>query len=281
MAGIFAGARTSALGGGGRYGLFYSAVPRGAAIPVSCWLNGLQRNCGESTNLALVNTGDKDTNANVFSIDLYDGSTGLKVNSVSNVTLAARRWLQFRSILSQYAPGVAQAYARVTRTSGANSFLAYAVINDGGGPGQRSGDGAYLLAASAAIPGVNSIPVANAGIDQSALRNTRVNLDGSSSGDDDGDALVFRWTMQSAPSGSAINLSDAATSRPFFIPDLPGVYVLSLVVNDGKVDSSADTVSITVTTPPPTANAGTIKAFTKKQPSRWTVPVAAAPAEAF
>ena len=30
--------------------------------------------------------------------------------------------------------------------SGANPFLAYGVVNDGGAPGQRSGDGAYLPA---------------------------------------------------------------------------------------------------------------------------------------
>ena len=30
--------------------------------------------------------------------------------------------------------------------SGNNSFLAYGVVNDGGAPGERSGDGAYLPA---------------------------------------------------------------------------------------------------------------------------------------
>ena len=37
------------------------------------------------------------------------------------------------------------AYARVTRTSGTNPFVTYGVINDGGIPGQRSGDGAFVL----------------------------------------------------------------------------------------------------------------------------------------
>ena len=30
------------------------------------------------------------------------------------------------------------------RTSGANPFIAYAVLNDGGEPGARTGDGAYV-----------------------------------------------------------------------------------------------------------------------------------------
>jgi hypothetical protein len=50
-------------------------------------------------------------------------------------------------ILSQYAPGVTQGYARITRTGGNNPFIAYAVINDGGAPGQRSGDGAFIASA--------------------------------------------------------------------------------------------------------------------------------------
>ena len=35
---------------------------------------------------------------------------------------------------------------RISKISGNSPFLAYGVINDGGVPGERSGDGAYLLA---------------------------------------------------------------------------------------------------------------------------------------
>lgn len=41
---------------------------------------------------------------------------------------------------------VTSGYALVTRTFGSNSFIAYAVVNDGGQPGQRSGDGAFVAA---------------------------------------------------------------------------------------------------------------------------------------
>ncbi len=37
-------------------------------------------------------------------------------------------------------------FVPVLLTSGNNPFVAYGVINDGGRPGQRSGDGAYLPA---------------------------------------------------------------------------------------------------------------------------------------
>jgi hypothetical protein len=44
------------------------------------------------------------------------------------------------------APGASQGFVKVRRTSGTNPFIAYAVVNDGALPGQRSGDGAFLAA---------------------------------------------------------------------------------------------------------------------------------------
>jgi hypothetical protein len=35
----------------------------------------------------------------------------------------------------------------VTRTKGTNPFIAYAIVNDGSQPGERSGDGAYVSSA--------------------------------------------------------------------------------------------------------------------------------------
>jgi len=56
------------------------------------------------------------------------------------------------AILAQYAPGVANGYALVTRTSGTNPFIAYGVVNDGAQAGQRSGDGAFVSASLPAAP---------------------------------------------------------------------------------------------------------------------------------
>jgi len=145
--GIFLGARTSAPGGGGRYGLFYTAVPYGWPTAGNTWLYGLQQNAENRTNLALVNTGEGDRNPDVFSIEFFDGNTGLKVNTVEAITLDTERWMQIGSVLAKYAPGVTQGYARVNRTertARSGSFIAYAVINDGGQPGERTDDGAFL-----------------------------------------------------------------------------------------------------------------------------------------
>jgi hypothetical protein len=71
----------------------------------------------------------------------------LMAAKVDNIQLEASHWYQFGMILSQYAPAVTQGYARIKRIAGNNPFIAYAVINDGGIPGQRSGDGAFIASA--------------------------------------------------------------------------------------------------------------------------------------
>jgi len=140
--GIFVGARTSTPGGGGRFGLFYPAVAYGTTPTTSAWLFGLQQNAENRTNLALVNTGEEGSSPITLSMDLYDGNTGTKVTTLVE-TINARGWKQLGTVLTN-ASGVTQGYARVTRTAGTNPFIAYAVVNDGGLPNQRSGDGAFV-----------------------------------------------------------------------------------------------------------------------------------------
>ena len=108
------------------------------------------------------------------------------------------------------------------------------------------------------ITTINSPPVANAGDDQSIAAGNPVQLDGSNSSDIDGDTLTFAWTLLASPPGSAAVLADPGLVAPTFFADLPGQYVVQLIVNDGTVDSQADTV-MTVTPPtntPPVASAG-------------------------
>ena len=157
MSGIVIGARTSSSDGrGGRYGVFYNAVPDGAAFTGGAWIDALQQNQENRSNLALVNTGEVDDSPSVFEIDIYDGETGMLDKTVTmdnvrpedarGIRLAARRWHQINGILSKYTQGTTQGYVRVRQISGNNPFLAYGVVNDGGAPGQRSGDGAYVPA---------------------------------------------------------------------------------------------------------------------------------------
>ena len=146
MNGIVIGARTGSEGGGGSYSVFYNAVPFGEAFRREAWVDGLQQNQENRSNLALVNTGEVDESPSVFHLEIYDGETGLLAETVVTKPIPARGWHQINGILGRSSPETLQGYIRIEKVSGQNPFLAYGVVNDGGAPGQRSGDGAYLPA---------------------------------------------------------------------------------------------------------------------------------------
>jgi len=104
----------------------------------------------------------------------------------------------------------------------------------------------------------NTAPVANAGPDQSVQVGATVTLNGSGSSDVDKNALTYDWSFVSIPSGSATMLSNPTAAAPSFVADKAGQYVVQLVVNDGTVNSTPDTVTIAATTgnTAPVANAG-------------------------
>ena len=103
----------------------------------------------------------------------------------------------------------------------------------------------------------NTTPVANAGPDQTVNVSALVQLNGSGSTDVDGDPLTYRWSLTTLPASSTATLSSTTTPNPTFTADRSGTYVAQLIVNDGTVDSAADTVTITTNAPgAPTANAG-------------------------
>ncbi|MEO8055808.1 MAG: hypothetical protein ABI768_11670 [Acidobacteriota bacterium] len=141
---VFLGGRTLNSGGGGRYGVFTSGVPANAgADNRAAWVYGLRQDGLNRTNLAFVNTGNQDLASIGLHVDFFDGATGLLAGS-TNQTVPNLGFLQLNTVLSQFAPTISQGYARVTLTQGNNQFLAYAVLNDGAAPGQRSGDGAVI-----------------------------------------------------------------------------------------------------------------------------------------
>ena len=84
-------------------------------------------------------------------------------------------------------------------------------------------------------------------------------MDGSGSGDPDGDLLVFSWSLVVLPPGSAAALSDPAAERPTFVIDRPGTYVAQLTVDDGALTSAPDSVTVSTTNSRPLADAGRIR----------------------
>ncbi len=134
----------------GQYGVFFTAVPRGQGFTGGAWVDGLQQNEENRSNLALINTGEIDDQDIVFEIDIYDGETATLSKTVTmgeedKLVVPAKGFKQIDQVL-KHAPGATQGYIRIRRVSGANPFLAYGVVNDGGSPGQRTGDGAYIPA---------------------------------------------------------------------------------------------------------------------------------------
>lgn len=90
----------------------------------------------------------------------------------------------------------------------------------------------------------NSTPVSNAGPDQNVNIGSTVRLDGNSSTDADLDSLSYHWSITSKPKNSNASLSDTSILKPTMVADLNGTYVIQLIVNDGLIDSIADTMSI-------------------------------------
>jgi hypothetical protein len=99
-------------------------------------------------------------------------------------------------------------------------------------------------------------PVANPGPNQTVPVLSTVTLNGGGSTNPSGiGSLTYSWAIQSAPSGSTAALSNANSAIATFMPDLLGTYVIALTVNNGS-QTDANTVTISTTDVPPTANAG-------------------------
>jgi len=93
----------------------------------------------------------------------------------------------------------------------------------------------------------NHKPIANAGEDQIVNFGDTVQLDGSESGDKDGNTLAYHWSFVSTPEGSTAMLSDGEIVNPTFDYDKPGSYTIQLAVINGRKEiSEADSVTIVV-----------------------------------
>jgi hypothetical protein len=136
----------------------------------------------------------------------------------------------------------------------AGAYVASLVVNDG-----RVNSTAATVTINATV--TNAAPVANAGAAQNVITASVVTLNGSASSDANGDALTYAWTLTSRPAGSSAALANPTSATPGFTADVAGTYVASLVVNDGRVNSTAATVTInaTVANAAPVANAGPVQ----------------------
>ena len=91
---------------------------------------------------------------------------------------------------------------------------------------------------------INVAPVADAGPDQTVDAGDIVYLDGTGSYDPNGSNIAYWWTVAAFPGGSPPTLSGNTSATPNFIAADAGTYVLDLVVNDGQLSSSPDSVRV-------------------------------------
>jgi hypothetical protein len=128
-------------------------------------------------------------------------------------------------------------------------YVATLTVNDG------SLDSANLSTVRVTATAPNIVPTAVAAaspttVSLAALPAAKlVTLDGSGSSDGNFERLTYSWSLTTVPTGSTVTLTVDPTNaaKSTFTPAVAGVYVATLVVNDGKVNSSPATVAITVT----------------------------------
>ena len=103
----------------------------------------------------------------------------------------------------------------------------------------------------------NSPPVAHISADPegNVYIGTEVTLDGSGSYDADNDDLTYQWTLIGSPPGSSAALEPDSEdpARQYLTPDMPGDYLVQLVVNDGEYNSDPYQVTVTTDNNPPIA----------------------------
>ncbi|MDX1695111.1 MAG: PKD domain-containing protein [Ketobacteraceae bacterium] len=112
--------------------------------------------------------------------------------------------------------------------------------------------------ASVLVNAINTPPVAHALEDKTVEVGDLASLTARLSSDADGDPLTFSWSFTSRPSDSNAILQNSNHVNTQFTPDVEGIYILQVLVDDGETSDSA-TVTVTANvlgSQTPTAKAG-------------------------
>ena len=246
----------------------WSPVPKFTADIVGTYLIGLMVNDGkvDSVQTAVTVIAAEKNSVPVANAGV---NQNVVVSTTADVVLdgtasadADKDFLSYKWVLISKPDGSAAVLANSTSNKSSfkadkeGTYVATLLVNDGKGADSE------VVATTVTASRVNSVPVARVGANQTIKWSTTlplVKLDGKFSTDADLNPLSYRWAFMSVPSDSALlALTGANTDSPSFTPDKSGVYVASLIVNDGKQDSVAVATTITVESnnTAPLANAG-------------------------
>lgn len=245
----------------------WSPVPKFTADAVGTYVIGLTVNDGrvDSVQTAVTVIASEKNSVPVANAGM---NQNVVVSPTKDVVLdgtassdADKDFLTYKWVLISKPDGSTAALANSTANKSTfkadleGTYVATLLVNDGKADSE-------VVATTVTASRVNSAPVARVGANQTIKWSNAlptVYLDGTFSTDADLNPLAYRWALMSVPSDSKLQtLTGANTATPSFTPDMPGVYVASLIVNDSKLDSVAVATTITVETynTAPVANAG-------------------------
>lgn len=228
---------------------------------------------GTYSAILIVNDGKVDSTASVVTITVATANSapvanaGLAQNVALNTTVtldgsnssdANNDFLTYKwALITRPAGSIAMLSSATSakptfRADVSGTYVASLIVNDGKVD-------SVAAATTVTVSAANSEPIANAGVNQNVVLGSTVTLDGTNSTDANRDPLSYRWVMMSKPSTSAAVLANPTSAKPTFLADVLGTYVITLIVNDGKVDSTtvATTVTVSSANVAPVANAGT------------------------
>lgn len=102
----------------------------------------------------------------------------------------------------------------------------------------------WLHGCAGETPGPNRRPVAYAGSDRLVMVSEPAFLNASPSFDPDWDDLSYQWDLVAAPEEGAAVIRNSRLKLADLTPDVPGVWVVRLVVTDGHLSSEPDVIRI-------------------------------------
>jgi hypothetical protein len=149
---VFIGARTASQSpDGGQFGLFTPCVYPGQEATAEARIYGLAADVENRTNVAVLHAGPDGSAPITLRLQVLDGDSGGELaGPPREVTLEPGQWAQPVGFFAT--AGVENGVVRITRLEGSAPWVAYGVVNDGGAPRQRTGDGAYVPAVPGPAP---------------------------------------------------------------------------------------------------------------------------------
>jgi hypothetical protein len=114
-------------------------------------------------------------------------------------------------------------------------------------------NGSQSATATVIISTTDVPPTANAGPNQTVAVGSMVSLNGTKSFDLNSQPLAYTWSLISSPAKSAATIFSLRSPIASFAADVPGTYIVGLVVNDGTLNSAMSTATISTGNTPPVA----------------------------